>query len=111
GTLATWPTRARPRISRRRRSSSSCSAAAGHCSARLKGSPSWLVGPPSRLLEREAFSRAIPDAPLEDAMQRRGEFRVSVTKDDLVFASAHFITFEGHACEGLHGHNYRAHVT
>jgi 6-pyruvoyltetrahydropterin/6-carboxytetrahydropterin synthase len=44
-------------------------------------------------------------------MPRRGEFRVSVTKDDLVFASAHFITFAGHRCEGLHGHNYRAHVT
>ena len=44
-------------------------------------------------------------------MQRRGEFRVSVTKDDLVFASAHFITFAGHRCEGLHGHNYRASVT
>ena len=44
-------------------------------------------------------------------MQRPGEFRVSVTKDDLVFASAHFITFAGHRCEGLHGHNYRAHVT
>ena len=44
-------------------------------------------------------------------MQQRGEFRVSVTKDYLVFASAHFITFAGHRCEGLHGHNYRARVT
>jgi 6-pyruvoyltetrahydropterin/6-carboxytetrahydropterin synthase len=44
-------------------------------------------------------------------MQRRGEFRVSVEKDYLVFASAHFITFAGHRCEGLHGHNYRAKVT
>ena len=44
-------------------------------------------------------------------MNRRGEFRVSVTKDYLVFASAHFITFAGHRCEGLHGHNYRACVT
>ncbi len=41
----------------------------------------------------------------------RSEFRVSVTKDYLVFASAHFITFAGHRCEGLHGHNYRARVT
>ena len=41
----------------------------------------------------------------------REEFRVSVTKDYLVFASAHFITFAGHRCEGLHGHNYRARVT
>jgi 6-pyruvoyltetrahydropterin/6-carboxytetrahydropterin synthase len=44
-------------------------------------------------------------------MQERGEFRVSVSKDYLVFASAHFITFAGHRCEGLHGHNYRAHAT
>jgi 6-pyruvoyltetrahydropterin/6-carboxytetrahydropterin synthase len=47
---------------------------------------------------------------MEDVMQRRGEFRVSVAKDYLVFASAHFITFAGHRCEGLHGHNYRASV-
>jgi 6-pyruvoyltetrahydropterin/6-carboxytetrahydropterin synthase len=42
-----------------------------------------------------------------DADSRRGEFRVSVEKDAFVFASAHFITFAGHRCEGLHGHNYR----
>jgi 6-pyruvoyltetrahydropterin/6-carboxytetrahydropterin synthase len=44
-------------------------------------------------------------------MQRRGAFSVSVTKDYLVFSSAHFITYAGHRCEGLHGHNYRAAVT
>ena len=44
-------------------------------------------------------------------MQHRGEYRISVSKDYLVFASAHFITFAGHRCEGLHGHNYRASVT
>jgi 6-pyruvoyltetrahydropterin/6-carboxytetrahydropterin synthase len=44
-------------------------------------------------------------------MPRNGEFRVSVSKDYLVFASAHFITFAGHRCEGLHGHNYRVSVT
>ena len=43
-------------------------------------------------------------------MTPRGEYRVSVTKDYLVFSSAHFITFAGHRCEGLHGHNYRASV-
>jgi 6-pyruvoyltetrahydropterin/6-carboxytetrahydropterin synthase len=37
-------------------------------------------------------------------------FRVEVTKDYLVFASAHFITFKGHQCESLHGHNYRVGV-
>ena len=30
-------------------------------------------------------------------------FRVQVSKDYLVFASAHFITFKGHQCEALHG--------
>ena len=35
---------------------------------------------------------------------------MSVTKDDLVFASAHFITIAGHRCEGLHGHHNRAQV-
>ena len=40
----------------------------------------------------------------------RGEFRVAVTKEDLVFAAAHFITLPGHRCEALHGHNYRAGV-
>jgi 6-pyruvoyltetrahydropterin/6-carboxytetrahydropterin synthase len=37
-------------------------------------------------------------------------FRIEVTKDYLVFASAHFITFKGHQCESLHGHNYRVGV-
>src|SRR5262245_34515008 len=45
------------------------------------------------------------------AMARHGEFRISVSKDYLVFASADFITYAGHRCEGLHGHNYRASVT
>jgi 6-pyruvoyltetrahydropterin/6-carboxytetrahydropterin synthase len=44
-------------------------------------------------------------------MPERSEYRVSVTKDYLVFSSAHFITFAGHRCEGLHGHNYRVRVT
>jgi 6-pyruvoyltetrahydropterin/6-carboxytetrahydropterin synthase len=37
-------------------------------------------------------------------------YRVQVTKDYLVFAAAHFITFAGHRCESLHGHNYRVRV-
>lgn len=35
-------------------------------------------------------------------------FKVSVRKEDVVFAAAHFITLPGHRCESLHGHNYRA---
>lgn len=38
-------------------------------------------------------------------------FRVTVCKDYLTFCSAHFITFTGHQCESLHGHNYRVGVT
>jgi 6-pyruvoyltetrahydropterin/6-carboxytetrahydropterin synthase len=37
-------------------------------------------------------------------------FKVSVRKEDFVFAAAHFITLPGHRCESLHGHNYRAGV-
>lgn len=37
----------------------------------------------------------------------QSNYRVQVTKDYMVFASAHFITFRGHQCETLHGHNYR----
>ena len=44
-------------------------------------------------------------------MAARKEFRVSVTKDNIIFASAHFITFHGHRCETLHGHNYRTRVS
>ena len=33
--------------------------------------------------------------------------KITVTKEDLVFAAAHFITLPGHRCEALHGHNYR----
>ncbi len=40
----------------------------------------------------------------------QSSFRVQVCKDYLVFASAHFITFKGHQCESLHGHNYRVGV-
>ncbi len=35
-------------------------------------------------------------------------YTVRVSKDYLVFCSAHFITYDGDTCERLHGHNYRA---
>lgn len=40
----------------------------------------------------------------------RERFRIRVTKDNLVFCSGHFITYEGDRCERLHGHNYRTAV-
>lgn len=33
-------------------------------------------------------------------------FRTLVQKEQLVFSSAHFITFAGNICEAIHGHNY-----
>jgi 6-pyruvoyltetrahydropterin/6-carboxytetrahydropterin synthase len=44
-------------------------------------------------------------------MARSKQFKVSLTKDHIVFASAHFITFRGHRCETLHGHNYRTRIS
>jgi len=38
-------------------------------------------------------------------------FRTRLTKYDLVFSAAHFITFNGNVCERLHGHNYRVAAT
>lgn len=37
-------------------------------------------------------------------------FQIRVTKDHLTFCSGHFITYAGHQCERLHGHNYRVAV-
>jgi len=34
-------------------------------------------------------------------------YHVRISKDDLVFSSGHFITYNGDTCERLHGHNYR----
>ncbi len=38
-------------------------------------------------------------------------FRIHVAKENLGFSSGHFITYNGHKCEPLHGHNYRARIT
>ena len=45
-----------------------------------------------------------------EPMRTHGEFRIRVKKDYTVFSSTHFITFAGHRCESLHGHNYRVGV-
>jgi 6-pyruvoyltetrahydropterin/6-carboxytetrahydropterin synthase len=37
-------------------------------------------------------------------------YKVRVVKDQLVFCCGHFISYQGHQCERLHGHNYRASV-
>jgi len=38
-------------------------------------------------------------------------YRVHVSKDYLVFACAHFVIFDAHSRETMHGHNYRLSVT
>ena len=40
--------------------------------------------------------------------ERSKQYRVRIEKDYTVFCSGHFITYDGHECEPLHGHNYRA---
>ena len=37
-------------------------------------------------------------------------YHVHLAKENMVFSAAHFITFNGHVCERLHGHNYRVRV-
>ena len=37
-------------------------------------------------------------------------YRVRIEKDYTVFSAGHFITYDGHQCEPLHGHNYQAAV-
>ncbi len=39
-----------------------------------------------------------------------GRYSVRVGGERLLFSSGHFISFAGHRCERLHGHNYRAEV-
>jgi 6-pyruvoyltetrahydropterin/6-carboxytetrahydropterin synthase len=34
------------------------------------------------------------------------DFSIRIAGDDLRFSASHFITFEGGACEALHGHDY-----
>jgi len=37
-------------------------------------------------------------------------YSVRIAKEELIFSSAHFITYAGNICERLHGHNYRVAV-
>jgi 6-pyruvoyltetrahydropterin/6-carboxytetrahydropterin synthase len=38
-------------------------------------------------------------------------YRVHISKDNLMFAAGHFVSYDGHKVEPLHGHNYRFSVT
>lgn len=48
--------------------------------------------------------------PGHSEVHRLVTYSIRVEKEDFVFSSAHFITFAGHKCESLHGHNYRTQV-
>lgn len=39
------------------------------------------------------------------------QFRVHISKDNLMFAAGHFVSYDGQKVESLHGHNYRFSVT
>jgi 6-pyruvoyltetrahydropterin/6-carboxytetrahydropterin synthase len=38
-------------------------------------------------------------------------YRVHISKDNLIFAAGHFVSYDGEKVEPLHGHNYRLGVT
>jgi 6-pyruvoyltetrahydropterin/6-carboxytetrahydropterin synthase len=38
-------------------------------------------------------------------------YRVHISKDNLIFAAGHFVSYDGDKVEPLHGHNYRLSVT
>jgi 6-pyruvoyltetrahydropterin/6-carboxytetrahydropterin synthase len=38
-------------------------------------------------------------------------YRIHVSKDNLMFAAGHFVSYDGDKVEPLHGHNYRFSVT
>ncbi len=50
----------------------------------------------------------LPDPTVPEEMN---QYRVTVSKEHLMFAAGHFITYGGGMCETLHGHNYRTGVT
>src|SRR3954463_15945958 len=37
-------------------------------------------------------------------------YKVRVSRENFIFCSGHFITYDGDKCERLHGHNYRTGV-
>lgn len=39
-------------------------------------------------------------------MTMKGKFSIHIEKDYIGFCAAHFITYDGHLCEALHGHNF-----
>jgi len=48
---------------------------------------------------------------VEEMRNKMSSFRINVEKDYIGFCSGHFITYDGHQCETLHGHNYRVRIT
>ena len=38
-------------------------------------------------------------------------YRIHISKDNLIFAAGHFVSYDGDRVEPLHGHNYRLSVT
>lgn len=61
---------------------------------------------------REPAARPRTGPPPDGEADPETSFRVTVSKDYLVFSAGHFITYDaGGLCESLHGHNYRVGVT
>lgn len=60
-----------------------------------------------RLAKTWTLGRSDPIPNPKFPMPMTPQFHVRISRDDLVFSAAHFITLEGDQCERLHGHDYR----
>ncbi|MFK7738599.1 MAG: 6-pyruvoyl tetrahydropterin synthase family protein [Pirellulaceae bacterium] len=68
---------------------------------RQKSGKEWDLNQPPHPRGPIAFETE--DLKLDNSSE---SYRVQLQKEQLVFSSAHFITFAGDICECLHGHNY-----
>ena len=66
----------------------------------------WSVRSAARIYSQSGFPTQSNSKPKKMTISNTPTFRVLLQKEQLVFSSAHFITFAGDICECIHGHNY-----
>ena len=66
----------------------------------------WSVRSATRFYSQSGFPTQSNSKPKKMTISNIPTFRVLLQKEQLVFSSAHFITFAGDICECIHGHNY-----
>ena len=66
----------------------------------------WSVRSAARIYSQSGFPTQSNSKPKKMTISNTPTFRVLLQKEQLVFSSAHFITFASDICECIHGHNY-----